>query len=185
MSNCQLLAAAMEEVKYPNTLKEWQQAWSKLLLAVKREPNLRVLDRRKYDKLMDLTGGNAKNAMEFFNVFNIDREPSYTVVQIAVAGDCHILSLAKDSDGQFVEFYDGHTVMRFGKTNEIDGQRYPFYQTDHVFMDYHNTTGYPRKMKVGVEDVIYCKEDGTREYFHDLKRAAKEISDFFKDIANS
>lgn len=181
MSKCQLLEVAMEEVKYPDTLEEWRQAWSKLLWTVKKEPNLRILDRTKFDKLMELTGGNAQAAGAFFYDFNIEDKPDYTVIPIAVANDCIILSFKKNSDGQYIEFFDGQTAMRFGKTYIIDNKRYTFYRTNYVYIDYHNTTGTPRRTKIGVDDEKWYNEDGTREYFHYSKKIVKAISKVFNN----
>ena len=182
MSKCKYLEAAMEEVKYPNNLREWQQTWCKLIQAVKREPNLRVLDQRKYDMLLELSKDYGRYANAFFFEFNLEDEPDYTGIRIAVVGDCNILSLVKGSEGQYVEFYDGCTVMRLGKTYAIDDQRLNFYQADMIYVDFYNSTGKPHRMKVGLADEVWCNEDGTREYFHYTKKVIKGISDIFNSL---
>ena len=171
-----VLDAAMKELNAPNNITEWRNVWNRLAWAVKKESGLKILNKEFFDKLIELTGYNSAYAPALFRDFSLEGEPDGTTVPIAADKNGTILAEGKNSSGHYLEYYssDGKSKI-LGIGDFIDNQRLRFYVDEYNYIDYYNSTGNPRAMKVGVGDVAYFNEDGTRDYLHGFKTLAKGL----------
>lgn len=160
------LYAAMTQAGIPSNHSQFKSALGRLTRAAHEEatkiyaPAMFQGLRESCDSTIDFTIYMSKAIMN---------EKPGTAAVMAEDYTGPLVTIAKASDRQFVQFSSGGSVLRFGLTEpQEDKTRHLFFQSPDVYVDYHDEFGTPaggmRKYQDAFSDAKYFDREGNREF---------------------
>ena len=172
------LRSAMTQLNLPNNQTEWKFALRNLMRAVSEEQGLKINAPALFKGLKD-----SSNSTIDFTLYIKDAimgEKPGTAAVLAEDSTGPLVTLAKTTDKQFIEFNDANSVVRFGLTEPMeDEKRHLFFQKPEVYIDYHDEFGKPagrmRKFQDAFSDAKYFDRNGNREFGVGIRSLFKTI----------
>ena len=166
------LYAAMAKTNLPNNQMELKFALSRLTRAVAEEQSLKINAPALFDGLKKACNSTIDYTLYLKDAIMDQKPGTAAVLAEDITGP--LVTLAKTSDKQFVEFNCSGAVVRFGMTEPMeDKKRHLFFQNPEVYIDYHDEFGTPaggiRKYQDAFSDPKYFDREGNREFGVGLK----------------
>lgn len=179
--------AIIKNHEVPTNHKLCRDLWWKVMAAFRKEDGLYILNNTLYSDLLDLRMASYRCPEVFFGDHDINNMPDGYSERIAAVANGSAVDYVKDKDGVgFLYSTDESGLfIKFGDTLPINGYRYPFYQSNGIYVIYHNTDnddGCAREVRtlsgLGGYNTKYYDETGSTN----LMTNAKGMWEDFKRI---